>query len=133
MPYLDDFDLCVAEFMADFGGAATFVSYTEGAYDPATGDVATTTTNYTVKAILLDIEIRSSGLQTINGTLIEAGDKRCFIQPPNKASSTAPAMPTPRPNKDKFIMGGITYKIVTSKEINPDTTNVVMYELILRQ
>lgn len=131
MVYLSDFDEAVTDFMADFSGPATVTVYQEGAYDPATGDVSTSTTDYTVKAILLDIEIRSSGYSTVSGTLIEAGDKRAFIQPPEKYSTQV--MPAPRPNKDKFTMGSITYKIVTSKQINPATDGAILYELILRQ
>jgi hypothetical protein len=131
MVYLSDFDEAVTDFMADFSGPAIVTVYQEGAYDPATGDVSTTTTDYAVKAILLDIEIRSSGYSTVSGTLIEAGDKRAFIQPPEKYSTQV--MPVPRPNKDKFTMGNVTYKIVTSKQINPATDGAILYELILRQ
>lgn len=129
----DDFDSTVAFFMDEMGGSAVVsIEDPAGTYDPDTGDYAVTSQDYTVRAILLDLTLRSNGLQTVPNTLIETGDKRCLIQPIEKNGSPTP-MPKIKPNKDRVTMGGITYKIVTLKDYNPSATNSIMLDLILRE
>lgn len=128
---LSDFDGCVEEFMEDFGGPATVVIRGPQKKDPVTGDLIYTTTDYPVKAILLDIMKTLSGVGTVSATTIQNGDKVCFIQPPEKVGN--PALPKLDPAKDTVIMGGITYKVVTVKETNPSTDNLVMLEVYLRR
>ena len=128
-----DFDRVVAEFMNEMGGTATLVVQDpNGLYDPTTSTYTATTTLYTVKAILLDLTLRSNGLTTQPNTLIETGDKRCLIQPLNK-TTTGLIMPVLKPNKDKIIMGGVTYKIVTLKNYNPSAVNSILIDTILRE
>jgi hypothetical protein len=55
-----------------------------------------------------------------------------FIQPPAKALGNIPRA-TIQPNKDRIKIGNITYKIVTSKEVNPSLSNSVLIELYVRQ
>lgn len=129
---LDDFDQTVAEFMQDFGGTGYLMVAGQGVRDLDTGDVVITTTEYPVQAIILDLTLQSNGLQTIDGTLIQSGDKRCFIRPINKTTPSA-IMPAINPTKDKFKMADVIYKIVTLKETNPSGTNNVMLELYLRR
>lgn len=128
---LSDFDECLADMMQDFGGPATVVIKGPQKKDPVTGDLVYTNTEYTVKAILLDIMKTMSGVGSVNGTAIQEGDKVCFIQPPEKAGGAA--LPKLDPTKDQVIMGNITYKVVTVKETNPSTDNLVMLEVYLRR
>lgn len=129
---LEDFDQCVTEFMNDFGGVGILHIAGTSIRNPDTNDLEVVVTPIQVRAILLDLTLQSNGLQTVAGSLIQAGDKRCYIQPINK-TNPALAMPVVQPNKDKFEMGDITYTIVTLKEINPTATNNVLYELYLRR
>jgi hypothetical protein len=129
---LEDFDATVAEFMQEFGGLATFIIAGEAVRDLETGDVTFSETEYEVEAILLDLTLQSNGSQMIDGTLIQAGDKRAFVRPLEKKSPSA-VMPAIEPSKDKFKMGGNTFNIVTLKETNPSGNNNVMFELYLRR
>lgn len=131
MPNLNDFDQTVALFMRDFGGTASLLIQGNKVRNVETGTIDFEYVSYDVKAILLDLTLQSNGMTTINGTLIESGDKRAFIQPRNKSDPTL-TMPVVRPNKDKFAMGGKVYTIITLKETDPSTTNNVMLELYLR-
>lgn len=130
---VNDFDECVADFMDDFGGPALLtITDEQGTYSPSTGDYIASTVGYTVRAILLDLTLRNNGLGTDPNTLIQMGDKRCFIQPLNKTDPTQ-VMPKINPSSDRVTMGGITYKIITVKQTNTDTTNPILFELILRE
>jgi hypothetical protein len=79
-----------------------------------------------VEAILMDLTLQSNGLSTKYQTLVEAGDKEAFVRP-NKVTpfTIAPA--------DRLLIGGVEYKVVTMKEVNPTTTDAILYSLYLRR
>ena len=131
MAGLSDFDETVLFFMEEMGGSATLIFQGSGTYDVATSSYLTTETEMTVRAIMMDLTLQSNGLQTMNGTLIEAGDKRLYLQPANKSDPNM-VMPIIHPNKDKIRMGGVVYKIITVKDYNPTTSNSVLLELYVR-
>ena len=132
MVNLQDFDRTVKAFMKDFGGPATLSIIGDYVYDPSVGDAVAPKTDYTVKAIILDLTLRSNGLTVADGKVIQSVDKQCLIQPLNKATPPV-AMPNINPAKDKFTMGGTTYQILSVKQIKPDAQNLVLYELYLRE
>lgn len=125
-----DFDSMVVEFMNEFGTTATIILHHTGTYDTSTGVYANGTTNVSVKAILMDRTLRSDGDQNSANSLIQAGDKQCFIQPPEKNGGSVIQINT---SSDLCLIGGTTYRIVTMKQINPSTTDNVLFELYLRK
>ena len=128
---LSDFVQCVQEFMDDFGAPALIIKITRR-YDPATGKTSDEREGINVLAILLDLPLRNNGLADTPNTLIQTGDKRCFIQPSD--SSLSPSMPVIHPNSDKMMIAGREYKVITFKQVNPMAqTKAVLYELILRE
>ena len=132
MQYMDDFDQCVSDFMDDFGGLGVLTIVGQGEYNPDTGDYTAAETDYNVQTILLDLALKADGLSYNKDTLIQLDDKRAYVRPINKADATL-TMPKVQPNRDRFAIGGITYKIVTLKTHNPSVTNNVLFEFILRE
>lgn len=127
-----DFDAVVMEFMRDFPMVATYVSQTDGVYDPATGTTPQTRTETEVEAILLDLTLSSNGLSTRHGTTVIAGDKQLVVRPPNKTDPLAPPLVI-NTASDRVIVFGQDYKVVTYKEINPTGNDVILYDLYLRR
>ncbi len=132
MSIISDFDDVVVEFMRDYPMLATYVQQTDGVYDPATGSMSSTTTQTVVDAILLDLTLSSNGLSTRHGTTVIAGDKQLVVRPPNKKDPLAPALVI-NTATDRVIVHGITYKVVTFKEINPTGDNPILFDLYLRR
>lgn len=129
---IDDFDRVVMEFMRDFPVTATYVSQTDGAYNPTTGTVSSTTTETEVEAILLDLTLSSNGLSTRHGTAVIAGDKQLIVRPPNKTDPDADPLVI-NTATDRVIVAGHAYKVVTFKEINPTGNDPIAFDLYLRR
>lgn len=132
MSILSDFDDVVMMFMDDFPMIATYVSQTDGVYDPITGTVSSTSKTTDVQAILLDLTLSSNGLSTRHGTVVVAGDKQLIVRPPNKTDIDAPALVI-NTATDRVIVNGQDYKVVTYKEINPTGNNPIAFDLYLRR
>ena len=129
---MQEFDATLLEFIKDYGSYGTLTQETEGEYNPSTGEVNSTTVEIPIRGILMDLTLQSNGLSVKYGTLVEAGDKELYMQPPHKTNG----YPTPvviSPAADRIEFGGIVYKIVTSKELNPTGTNPVLISLYLRR
>ena len=129
---MTDFDLVVSEFMEDFGGVAYIVKETDVGFDAVTGENTITTELVEVEAILLDYPLKSDGLKTENGKLIQAVDKYCYIRPTEKVDSYATPLDI-APSKDLFEMAGKKYNIVVAKEINTNGTDSILFELYLKR
>jgi len=133
MTALSDFDGAVSEFMQEFGFTATYLQPDgTSAYDPSTG---TNTVNYLsipVKAIQMDLNLRSNGLTVAPNTLIQSGDKQLYIRPPNKSDTEAVALVV-NPAADKVEINGVLWRILTFKEITPDATDQILIELYIRR
>lgn len=127
-----DFDAAVLEFIQESGFTATYVKQTQGEYDPATGTVGTTVVEIPVQVILMDLTLQSNGLSTKYGTLVEAGDKELFMRPPHKTDPAQPILDI-HPASDTVKVGTTVYKIVTMKELNPTTSDPILYMLYLRR
>lgn len=104
--------------LTKFGQAVTLRKQTAGAYDPATGTAAITTSDTTGNAAVLEF---SNGERYQAGTTIQEGDKKALLN--------AIAV-TPAPN-DLLIVGSATWTILSIKTLAPAGT-VVLYELHLR-
>jgi hypothetical protein len=99
---------------------------TSGEYNPATGSIVEVLKTIPVRAIILDLTLQSNGLTTKPHTEIVAGDKQLYIQPPAQGLVI-------NPSTDKIRVGTTDYDIVTTKELNPDSTVPLLYELYLRR
>lgn len=133
MTSLSDFDGAVAEFMQEFGFTATYL-HPDGtsSYDPATG---TNTVNYLripVKAIQMDLNLRSNGTTVAPNTLIQSGDKQLYIQPPNKSDALLLPLKVD-PAIDKVDINGVVWRILTFKEISPSASDQILIELYIRR
>lgn len=129
---MGDFDLTVLEFIKEMGASGTLLQAVEGVYDPSTGTVSTSDTEIAVEGILMDLTLQSNGLSTKYNTLVEAGDKEFLMRPPHKTSDLASPVEI-SPASDRIVIGGFTYKIVTSKELNPTGVDPVLISLYLRR
>lgn len=129
---MKDLDLALLEFIKESGTSAILLKQSEGAYDPALGEVSTTVVEIPVQAILMDLTLQSNGLSVKYGTQVETGDKELYMRPPHK-TNTALAPVEINPNSDKIKVGTTVYKIVTLKELNPSASDVILYTLYLRR
>lgn len=135
MAGLSDFDECIMLMMQDFGTIATLIVQDDStaAYNPITSTYeGATPAQYAVNAIFMDYTLQRYGQQDQAGTLIQNGDKQCFLQPINKANSGL-TMPTIQPNKDRISVAGKIYKIASLKMVNPTMVNNIVYELHLKE
>lgn len=106
-----------SKLMARFGGVATIRRVATGSYDPATGTIAETNTDTTVRGVLEDVNIRE-----VN-ELVQAGDKRLII-----AAADLTTAPT---TVDKVLINSVVHQIIRVQTIEQDNT-AITYELILR-
>ena len=106
-----------SKLMSRFGGTATIVRVTLGAYNPTTGTAAETTSSTELRGVLQDVNLRE-----VN-ELIQAGDKRLLI-----AAADTPAAPT---TADRVIIEGRTLQVIQVQTIEQDNEPIT-YELILR-
>ena len=106
-----------SKLMARFGGVATIRRVATGSYDPATGTIAETNTDTTVRGVLEDVNIRE-----VN-ELVQAGDKRLII-----AAADLTTAPT---TVDKVLINSVVHQIIRIQTIEQDNT-AITYELILR-
>lgn len=132
MSIISDFDDVVVEFMRDYPMLATYVQAASSTYNPATGSVSSTPVETEVDAILLDLTLSSNGLSLRHGTTVIAGDKQLVVRPPNKKDPLAPALVI-NTATDRVIVNGITYKVVTFKEINPTGNDPILFDLYIRR
>lgn len=126
-----DFDSAAYELVTEFGGDGSYISVSPGVYDPATGVATPTTVSTPVKVVLLDLTLQSSGLSVKYGTQILAGDKEAYVIPPNKTGNAALGLI--QPTQDRLLVAGVSYNIITYKELNPSGTDPILYTLYLRR
>lgn len=125
---IDPLVRAVMNMMRTKGGAASLVIPDgEPAYNPDTSTVISTETYYPVRVIVFDYIKKTDGTGTVYGsTLIETGDKQVFVQP-------TPDLPVPKARTGRVIFKGVSYNIITVKAIDPSGTNVLLYELFMRE
>ena len=106
------------ELLREFGQALTLTKKTSGAYDPATGAAAVTSTTYGVIGAVFDFPARA-----IDGTIIQQGDKKAIIAA--RSLSVVPDI------TDSLTVKGIAHQIVNVKALEPAGTTVI-YTLQIR-
>ena len=135
MALTQSFDRTVSRMMARYGGDAFILLQDDSSatYDPATSALTgIVKTSVPVRAIFLDYTLQRNGLTDVQNSVIQAGDKQCFIQPINKADSNL-VMPIISPNKDRIQVADKVYKILSLKKIDTGMDNPVLFELHLKE
>lgn len=118
--------------MADDPATGYYTKYQQGAYDTATSEYANIPVEVPCSILLLDLTRNNNGLSSVFGTEILAGDKECWMLPPEKADNTTMPLVIDT-TSDRLRVGNITYKIVTMKEANPTGANPIAYQFMLRR
>ncbi len=130
MDMLEHFGEMLTDFFAESPGVGEYVK-SNTSYDPITQDITSVEERTTIQCIVLDYTLQSNGYTLKNGTLIQAGDKQVFVRPPKSVG--APNNFTIDPAKDKIVIEGVQYNIVTFKQVNPTMGgDALLYEFCLR-
>jgi len=106
-----------SKLMGKFGGALTYRRVASGAYNATTGAVTETTTDYSLRGVLEDVNKRE-----VN-ELIQANDKRLIL-------AAADLAVTPN-TADRVVISTVSHQIIRVQTIEQDNT-AITYELILR-
>lgn len=125
-----DFDRAALELLTEFGGSGTYSQRGSATYDPSTGLVSSTPFSQTVTIALFDNTRPNNGFGVKLGTEILAADKEAYMIPPQKNGGT---VMTIDPVNDNITVGGVTYSIVTFKEVNPSGADPILYMFYLRR
>lgn len=112
MTFYSDMAATAVELLTEFGQGITFGSVTTGAYDPTTGTVTNTTTNYTGKGAAFDYEQKD-----IDGTNIRQGDRRVYIAPDLGV--------VPKTGDTVTLADGTVLNVVASRPLSPAGTMVL--------
>ena len=113
------------------GDANIIVEGVSGVYDPVTSTYTTTDDSQCpVRVLLMDYTNKKDGLGQIRDTLIQEGDRRCLVLPPERLGNVQ--QPLIQPNKDKIQIGNLVYKIVSLKDLDTSGVYSYMYELYIR-
>lgn len=106
------------------GQSLTLTRQTAGAYDPTTGEAKVKTTTQTGTGAVFDY-----GVKNIDGTLIQAGDKKLLLSAFNTAGAalTAPVI------NDTVTIGGVTYTIVEPLKTVAPGGVTVLYQCNIRK
>jgi len=127
---MDDFDEVVVAMMDDYGTEAIYQKSIQGAYNPETG-MSISTTQQSIKAILMDLTLQSNGYSVKWGTMVQAGDKEIYVQPPERIDHH-PALVID-PATDAIVVAGVTYKVVTHKTVNPTGAHNIVHTFYVRR
>lgn len=138
MQDFSDFTGVVSSMLSDFGSAGLLTTQLDaGEYDPTIGKKPVVTSDIPVFGIVMDLTLQSNGWSTKNNTLIQNGDKVCYLRP------SAELLPILLPDgilvvdpaDDRISFAGTVYKIVTVKVMDPSSsgTKPLYYELYLRR
>jgi hypothetical protein len=106
-----------SKLMEKFGGALTYRRVASGTYNASTGAVTETTTDYAIRGVLQDVNVREAS------DLIQASDKRLFIAAIDLAVTPGTA--------DRVVIGNVSHQIISVQKIEQDN-QAITYELILR-
>lgn len=104
---------------------------TTGTYDPTTSSYTPgTPTTTTVKVVLLDYSATQNGLSVNKDTLIQVGDKQCYM---DAKVNGVDLVKKPSPAGDTLTVNGETYRIMNCKEYSPTGAYTIMWDLLLRK
>lgn len=129
------FDKVVDKYMSRYGFDIQIEYLTPASdYDTESGTIIEVKELVNARAMMFDMTLQSNGTGNFRSTLIEAGDKQLFIRPISKNTDVqAVTLTTITPARDRIVIGGDKYKVVTFKEVNPSTTNSSLWELYIRK
>lgn len=125
-----DFDQAVLEMVTEYGTTGTYTKVSGSTYNPTTGSVTSSTTSFPIKVYLHDLTLQSNGYSYKYGTQVQAGDKEAECVPPIKTGGQAMTID---PVNDKLTVAGVSYSIVTFKEVNLTGDNPILYSFYLRR
>lgn len=115
MSFYAEMSATALELLTEFGQTVTLKRVTPGTYNPATGTATPVVTTQSRKAAIFDYNDFRHGMQNPNGLVIEAGDRRCYMD----ANGVDPEL------DDQIIIGGVTWSIKNVKSINPSGVSVL--------
>ena len=129
---LNSVNRTILNMFRNYGGDANIiVEGVGGVYDPDTSTYTTTgDSQYSVRVLLMDYTNKKDGLGQIRDTLVQEGDRRCLVLPPERLGSVQ--QPTIQPNKDTIQIGNLVYKIISLKDLDTSGVYSYMYELYIR-
>ncbi len=128
-----DFSRAIYEFFQDDPATGYYIREVgEGTYDPNTSLYTADLEEIPVRVILQDLTYTANGVSTKYGTLIQMGDKDCYILPPNKECCLNDPINLD-PTKDRLRVGNITYKIAVVKSADPTGSNALVYNILLKR
>ena len=129
---LNSVNRTILNMFRNYGGDATIiVEGVGGVYDPNTSTYTTTgDSQYPVRVLLMDYTNKKDGLGQIRDTLVQEGDRRCLVLPPENLGNVQ--QPPIQPNKDTIQIGNLVYKIISLKDLDTSGVYSYMYELYIR-
>lgn len=128
----DDFMRMLFDMFSDDPATGYYQKFSTGSYDPNTGENIQTMTEIPVQIILQDLTRNSNGLSYDFGTDIVAGDKNCYVLPPNKVDSSQPQLMIDTV-ADRLRVGTLVYRVENMKSTDPTGSNPILYQLMLRR
>ena len=117
------------ELLTEYGQAVTLTRSTVGAYDPATGTAAVTTTTQAAIGAVFDYGLHASGATSILGSLIKIGDRQLLLSTKNAAGG---ALTAPVIDESTVTIGGVVHTITHVKTLTPSGT-AVLYDCNIRR
>lgn len=123
---------CIMAFLNDDPAIGYYQKSIQGSYDPSTGDYSASIVEIPCSIILEDLTRNSNGLSYDFGTDIVAGDKNCYLLPPEKADPTAIPLVIDTV-ADRIRVGTQIYRIINMKSADPTGANPLLYQLMLRR
>lgn len=130
MSKFKDFDRMILQTMREFGGSGVVRIFSEPV--EVDGEVTHTSKDYPVTMVIMDYPQVGAGIKSNFGTLIEEGDKQCFIQPREKSNPNYSKLDL-KQNRDMVVVDGVEWKIVNFKDTNPAMNDSILLELHLRK
>lgn len=121
--FYDEMAATADELLREYGKPLVLRRVTPGTYDPSSGSAWQTTVDYAGVGTLFDFALQSAGQAFAGATLIEIGDKQCYLSPAGVPLPTA---------GDLLVEGVDVWQVKNVKAVNPAGTPV-LYELLLRK
>ncbi|MGE8367003.1 hypothetical protein [Cupriavidus sp.] len=121
--FYDDMAATADELLREYGKPLVLRQVATGTYDPATSTAPATQVDFPGTGTLFDFALQSAGQAFSGSTLIEVGDKQCYLSPVGVPLPTA---------GDLLVDGTDVWQVKNVKAINPAGTPV-LYELQLRK
>jgi len=129
---MNDFDRMIAEFMSEFGFTTTYKHITGSVPNNATGHVVNTVEEISIEAIRAELIRPNEGRGSKPGSSVSDAELMLYVRPLEKTEMFA-QITSFDPTKDKVVINGTQWKIVTVKEHNPSANNCYLYELYIKR